>query len=180
MTVPGGALGASGEALPGALPAPSFEEFHHKRRRFALHYARAVLGADGAEDACQEAWLRAWRTWGSADPGKLDPWLFTIVRNCCTDRLRARRVTIELDEADLTPVPPIDDVVVSTLDLAAAWTLLQRLPAALREVLWLREVMELSYAEIAEVQQVPIGTVMSRLYSARRKASRLLAKESRR
>ncbi|HEX2063686.1 MAG TPA: sigma factor-like helix-turn-helix DNA-binding protein, partial [Acidimicrobiales bacterium] len=58
--------------------------------------------------------------------------------------------------------------------LAAAWVLLQKLPAPLREVLWLREVMDLSYAEIAEVQRVPVGTVMSRLHSARRKASRLL------
>jgi DNA-directed RNA polymerase specialized sigma24 family protein len=46
----------------------------------------------------------------------------------------------------------------------------------LREVLWLREVMDLSYAEIAKVQHVPVGTVMSRLHAARRKAGRLLGR----
>nr|MBA2750649.1 RNA polymerase subunit sigma [Actinomycetota bacterium] len=56
------------------------------------------------------------------------------------------------------------------------WVLLQGLSAPLREVLWLREVMDLTYAEIAEVQGVPIGTVMSRLHAARKKAARLLGK----
>ena len=46
-----------------------------------------------------------------------------------------------------------------------------------REILWLREVMEMSYAEIAEVQDVPIGTVMSRLHAARRKAAAVLRKD---
>lgn len=157
----------------------SFEDFHQQRSKQALHYARAILGVEGAEDACQEAWLRAWRSWGTADPGKLDPWLLAIVRNCCTDRLRGTRPAVALDEHSEVAVPPDDDHVVATLELAAAWIRLQRLAAPLREVLWLREVMDLSYAEIAAVQQVPIGTVMSRLHSARKKASRLLAERSR-
>ncbi len=152
----------------------SFEDFHRLRAKHALHYARAILGSDSAEDACQEAWFRAWRAWGSADPEKLDTWLLAIVRNCCFERLRSTRSAAVLTEADGTPVPPPDDVVVAALELAAAWVLLQRLSPPLREVLWLREVMDLTYAEIAEVQRVPVGTVMSRLHTARRKASRLL------
>lgn len=152
----------------------SFEDFHHQRAKHALHYARAILGSDAAEDVCQEAWLRVWKSWGSADADNLDAWLFTIVRNCCYDRLRSNRPATVLQEADLAALPPADDTVVAALELAAAWVLLQKLPPPLREVLWLREVMDLSYAEIAEVQRVPVGTVMSRLHSARRKASRLL------
>lgn len=152
----------------------SFEDFHRHRAKHALHYARAILGTDSAEDVCQEAWLRAWRAWESADPEKLDAWLLTIVRNCCFDRLRATRPVAVLAEGDLDPVPPPDDGVVAALELAAVWILLQRLSPPLREVLWLREVMDLSYAEIAAVQGVPVGTVMSRLHSARGKAARLL------
>ena len=156
----------------------SFEDFHKDRAQHALHYARAVLGSDSAEDVCQEAWFRAWRAWGTADPESLDGWFFTIVRNCCTDRLRSSRPATVVQEADLAPVPPPEDAVVTALELASAWVLLQRLSPPLREVLWLREVMGLSYAEIAEVQDVPVGTVMSRLHSARKRAVRLVGKRA--
>ncbi len=156
----------------------SFEDFHRQRSRHALHYARAILGSDSAEDVCQEAWLRAWRAWGNAEPDNLDGWLFTIVRNCCIDRLRSTRPATAVKEADLAPVPPPEDAVLTALELASAWVLLQQLPPALREVLWLREVMDLSYAEIGEVQGVPLGTVMSRLHTARKRASRLLGKRA--
>ncbi len=156
----------------------SFEDFHRQRERHALHYARAILGSDSAEDVCQEAWLRAWRSWGSADPESLDGWLLTIVRNCCIDRLRSSRPASVVQESDLAPVPPPEEAVVTALELASAWVLLQGLSAPLREVLWLREVMDLSYAEIAEVQEVPVGTVMSRLHAARKKAARLLGKRA--
>lgn len=136
------------------------------------------MGSDSAEDVCQEAWLRAWRSWGSAEPDNLDGWLFTIVRNCCIDRLRSTRPATVVKEADLAPVPPPEDTVLTALELASAWVLLQQLSPALREVLWLREVMDLSYAEIADVQGVPVGTVMSRLHSARKRASRLLGKRA--
>ena len=154
----------------------SFEDFHRQRERHALHYARAILGSDSAEDVCQEAWLRAWRSWGSAEPESLDGWLLTIVRNCCIDRLRSSRPASVVQESDLAPVPPPEEAVVTALELASAWVLLQGLSAPLREVLWLREVMDLTYADIADVQGVPIGTVMSRLHAARKKAARLLGK----
>ncbi len=153
----------------------SFEDFHRSKAKHALHYARAILGSDSAEDVCQEAWFKAWRAWGSADPAKLDTWLLAIVRNCCFERLRSNRPSAVLTDEDVSPMPAPDEVVVAALEMAAAWVLLQRLSPPLREALWLREVMDLSYKEIAEVQGVPEGTVMSRLHAARRKASRLLA-----
>lgn len=156
----------------------SFEDFHRQRERHALHYARAILGSDSAEDVCQEAWLRAWRSWGSAEPESLDGWLLTIVRNCCIDRIRSSRPASVVQESDLAPVPPPEEAVVTALELASAWVLLQGLSAPLREVLWLREVMDLTYAEIADVQGVPVGTVMSRLHAARKKAARLLGKRA--
>jgi len=155
----------------------SFEDFHRLRAKHALHYARAILGSESAEDVCQEAWIKAWRAWGSADPAKLDSWMLAIVRNCCYERLRSNKATVTLEESDLSPVTSHEAVVVAALELAAAWVLLQRLSPPLREALWLREVMDLTYAEIADVQDVPVGTVMSRLHAARRKAARLLHKQ---
>ena len=68
----------------------------------------------------------------------------------------------------------IEDAIVARVDSDRIFSLLGRLPAPLREALWLREVLDQSYAEIAALQAVPIGTVMSRLHAARRRAARIL------
>lgn len=155
--------------------ASSFEHFHRQFAGDALRYARAIVGPDSAEDACQEAWIRAWRAWGSADPSKAEFWLRTIIRNCCFDAQRRGRV----QEASLD-LPPDrrtapDDAALAALELDTLWAGLERLSPALRETLWLREVCALPYAEIARRQQIPVGTVMSRLHAARVQARRLRA-----
>lgn len=150
----------------------TFEDFHRSRAGAALMYARAIIGPNGAEDACQEAWLRAWRSWGAPDEVKVDAWLRTIVRNCCRDRIGAERPVRLVADSDLPAVVAAEDVVMEALDAAALRAELKRLSDALQETLWLREVDGLSYAEIAERQQIPIGTVMSRLHAARAKLRR--------
>lgn len=164
-------------ALPMSPDSPavssSFEHFHRRFSGDALRYARAIVGPDSAEDACQEAWLRAWRAWGSADPTKAELWLRTILRNCCFDAQRRGRA----QEAALV-VPPDrgaapDDAALAALELDTLWAGLERLSPALRETLWLREVLALPYAEIARRQHIPVGTVMSRLHAARVQARRL-------
>ncbi len=163
-------------SVAAALEAPTFEDFHRARARTAMMYAQAILGPDGAEDACQEAWLRAWRAWGSADEAKIDAWLRTIVRNCCRDGLgRVERTVHPIVEDDLPLVVAAEDVVLGALEEAALLARIRRLPEALRETLWLREVQELTYLEIAERQGIPVGTVMSRLHAARAKVRRSLA-----
>jgi len=160
-------------ALPIATePPPSFELFYRDFSGDALRYARKIIGPDGAEDACQDAWLRAWRAWGAAEPGKEQPWLRTIIRNCCFEAQRKRKKAQEV-----TPAIPIergaapDDAALATLELADLWAGLALSPA-LRETLWLREALALPYAEIARRQNIPIGTVMSRLHTARLQARR--------
>src|SRR5437660_11942217 len=66
---------------------PSFDQFHQSRSRDAMRYATAILGREAAEHACQDAWLRTWRSWGAADPSRLDAWFFRIARNCSLDPL---------------------------------------------------------------------------------------------
>jgi len=158
---------------PAPPTAPSFEHFHRRFAGDALRYARAIVGPDTAEDACQEAWLRAWRAWGSADPSKAEMWLRTIIRNCCFDAQRRGRTQLSAlaMQPDCGAAP--DDAALAALELDTLWAGLERLSPALRETLWLREVLALPYAEIARRQQIPVGTVMSRLHAARVQARRL-------
>lgn len=151
-----------------------FEDFYRRRARALHRYATAVAGPELAEDACQEAWLRMWRAWGSADDERLDAWARQMVRSCCHDR---RRAGVELPapprlvrSVDLQP----DELVLRQAEAAAIGESVRRLPPHLREALWLREIVGMSYAEIAEALSIPIGTVMSRLHVARRRLSRRL------
>ena len=127
-----------------------------------------------AEDAVQEALLRAFRAFDGFHGGDAKPWLLTIVRNTCRTAFRRSehwRNVIPLDLAFRGPAaaseadsaPPTD----ARLDATRIHTAIERLPDGLRETLVLRELEELSYAEIATVTEVPIGTVMSRLSRAR-------------
>jgi len=156
--------------------APPFEEFYETRSRGMRRYAGTILGSGEADDACQDAWLRIWRAWGTPDPERLDAWAFRIVRNCCLDRRRGAKPTVPLVDIALPFVPSPEDTVASRLDAAKAATFLTELPLPQREALWLREAAMMSYAEIAEVQGIPMGTVMSRLHKARRKAAKILKK----
>lgn len=155
----------------------AFEDFYRSRSAGLYRYAATVVGRAHAEDACQDAWLRIWRAWGSAEDERLDAWARQVVRNCCMDSLGRRAsadettgVTPEGPAADMQP----EELVVSRAEAVAIGESIRRLPTHLREALWLREVIGLSYAEMAEAMGVPMGTVMSRLHSARRKLARRL------
>ncbi len=154
----------------------AFEDFYRTRAPALYRYATAVAGTALAEDACQEAWLRMWRAWGSADDGRLDAWARQVVRNCCLDRRLARRASPLAGPAVDGPAsdPEPEELVVRRAEAAALGECVRRMPAHLREVLWLRELVGLSYAEIARALDIPMGTVMSRLHSARRKLARRL------
>ena len=133
-----------------------------------------------ADDVVQEAVLRAATYFGSFRGVNARAWLLQIVRNTAyASRALVRgAVTVALatDERDGGPIPPelidtADDpemALSKRQDRARLTRLLTALPVELRETLVLREIEELPYKEIAEVTAVPIGTVMSRLWRARR------------
>jgi RNA polymerase sigma-70 factor (ECF subfamily) len=146
--------------------------------RTALRLTR--VPAD-AEDLVQDTYLKAFRAADRFEPGtNLRAWLFTILHNTARNRARDRsRDTVTVDSevveraADVPFTPgavvetPEAQLIRETLDpdLKAA---VDGLPDTFRQAVWLRDVEEFSYAEIARMLDVPIGTVMSRISRGRR------------
>jgi RNA polymerase sigma-70 factor, ECF subfamily len=136
----------------------------------AWDLARWLVGSDAdAEDVLQEALLRAHRFGAGVRPGSERAWFLQIVRNASYDLLRRRKEFVELGEAEDEPAPDTDPSVKldAAIDAAALRAAIAELRETWREVLVLRELEGLSYEEIAQVAQVPVGTVMSRLHRAR-------------
>jgi len=145
----------------------------------AYSLARWLTGSrDEAEDVVQEAMLRALTYYPSFRGGNARAWVLQIVRNAAYGALKLKRglklvpLGAEVDGgAPIEPVDPGDDPEAALLrarERNELERLLDTLPIELREALVLRELQELSYREIAEVTEAPIGTVMSRLWRARR------------
>jgi RNA polymerase sigma-70 factor (ECF subfamily) len=148
--------------------------------RAALRLTR--VPAD-AEDLVQETYLKAFRAVDRFEPGtNLRAWLFTILHNTALNRARDRsRDTVAVDSevvdraADAPPLAgwsagtaetPESMLIRDTLapELQAA---IDALPGAFRQAVWLRDGEEFSYAEIATMLSIPIGTVMSRISRGR-------------
>jgi RNA polymerase sigma-70 factor (ECF subfamily) len=135
----------------------------------AAGYARALLGnRHDAEDAVQQTALRAWERIGQYDAGRpFRGWWFAILRNCCLDMLRARRVQ-RTDSLDGIDPPDTRAQADFPADVARLETALRAVSPAHREILQLRYFGELSYDDLAIALAIPKGTVMSRLHLARK------------
>jgi RNA polymerase sigma-70 factor (ECF subfamily) len=158
-------------------------DFHDIALRWlpdVTRFARSLTRDESdAEDLVQETYLRAWRHWDSFKVGsEARAWLFTIARNAWRKRAPrdARLVPVEDDALqaladDNYPLGAPDDVLqrLSNADLRPAINAaIAELPEAFREVVELVELQELPYAEAAAVLEIPVGTVRSRLFRARR------------
>ncbi|MBI3704790.1 MAG: sigma-70 family RNA polymerase sigma factor [Rhizobiales bacterium] len=136
-----------------------------------------MRGANEADDAVQECYLRAFCHFDTFRGGPIKPWLLAILRNVCHAAYagNSRLVyadTTEPDDAQVTPVwrdnsETPEQAVLRRHDSETIRRLIDELPAEFREVIVLREINELSYRDIATVIEAPIGTVMSRLARAR-------------
>jgi RNA polymerase sigma-70 factor (ECF subfamily) len=147
-----------------------------------------------AEDAVQEAYLRAYRFFGGFRGEDARPWLLGVVRHACYSLLererRAGAPAQEFDErvhgeealaAGTVVRFPLDPqaAVIERAERERIRTCLAALPAEYREALVLRELHGCSYREIAQIAEVPLGTVMSRLARGRKLLACALGAERR-
>lgn len=152
--------------------AGSFEPLVRDHQGRALAIAEALLGnSEDAADAVQESFVKAFRALGRLRDGSaFGPWFRSIVRNHCRDRLRvARPAEDPLTDADAEVwTEPSVLLTLEREDAArAVRAALARISPDHREILVLKEIEEMSYAEIAEAMRIPPGTVASRLHHAR-------------
>lgn len=141
-----------------------------------------------ADDVVQEACLRAFRAFDGFRGGDPRAWLLTIVRNTCYRWLKQNRTAeaplgIREDETEAAaeavrdPSPGPEALLLRDIDARKLHQAIADLRCELREVLVLRELEGLSYKEIADIVDVPLGTVMSRLSRARGQLQCSLRKE---
>ena len=132
-----------------------------------------------ADDAVQECYLRALRHFDSLRGQDVKPWLFAILRNVCWVEY-GRRSRVLLYDVNAEPDKSEDAIpmwreaqdtpeteMLRKLDAETIQGLVAALPEVFREVIVLREIEDMSYREIAEIVETPVGTVMSRLARGR-------------
>ena len=157
--------------------------------------ARWLCGnASDADDIVQESCVRALKGIEGFRGGSGRAWLLSIVRNTAYSWLRRERPRMLVMVGDLgdvedaagtsesggaDPGPTAEAALIQRADQEAVASALGQIALPMREVLVLREINELNYKEIAEVLELPIGTVMSRLARGRQQLATALAKDSR-
>lgn len=143
---------------------------------FNLAY-RMLSNADEAEQAAQEAFIRAWTRLDSYNPQhKFSTWLLSITSNYCIDLIRKRRKQLLSIDGPLPPHPALTSEQASGPEAQAVQgeqqqvvqALLESLPEEYREAVVLRYWYDMSYDEIAEVMKTTVSAIKSRLFRARR------------
>ena len=149
----------------------------YQRRAFlaALGFLR---NPEDAKEASQEAFARAFKALHTFQTDRpFYPWFYRILRNLCLDRIqRRRRAPYPVEDIERAPAPATASLFGRNPEAAAISTDRQlRVQVAIdclsvdhREIIYMRHYQDLAYEEMAEMLGVPLGTVMSRLYRARR------------
>jgi RNA polymerase sigma-70 factor (ECF subfamily) len=160
----------------------SFEAMMLPHMDAAHNLARWLLRNDqDAQDVVQEAYLRAFKSFGGFHGSNGRAWLLTIVRNTSYTLLKKNRVadftTTFDEEIHATASESVSPAAIleHAEDAELIKNAMDQLPAEFREIVTLRHQEGLSYNEIGEILKVPIGTVMSRLARARAKLKEYLA-----
>jgi RNA polymerase sigma-70 factor (ECF subfamily) len=163
---------------------PLVEKYRQRAWRLALQIVR---DREEAWDISQEAFIRAFQSLGSfRGQSAFYTWLFRIVVNLASDRVRQRAArgrafgTEQVPEEDWDRAMPDevsaapDEEAVRSEDRARITRALEALPEHFRTIIMLSDIEGLAYREIAEVLDIPMGTVMSRLHNARKRLRQVL------
>ncbi|MDY6892213.1 MAG: sigma-70 family RNA polymerase sigma factor [Chloroflexota bacterium] len=159
----------------------AFEALFQQYQGLVFRTAYLMTGdREEAEDVLQEVWLTVWRARHTFDPtkGKLTTWLHRITVNRCVCRQRKKKPSsLSLEKAtengfDLPGIQSellTEDIVMSRLEYETMLRAINHLNGRHRPVLVLRYFNDLSYDEIAQVLDIPLGTVKSRINQAMNK-----------
>lgn len=160
----------------------SFEEAVLPHLNAAYNLAHWLTRNDtDAQDVVQEAYLRAFKFFGSFHGTDGRSWLLAIVRNTCYTWMQHNRspelcvpLDDETDEFESTDLDP-EALLLQRADTLLVRQALEELPIEFREVLVFRELEEMSYKQIALITELPLGTVMSRLARGRKRLQSALS-----
>jgi RNA polymerase sigma-70 factor (ECF subfamily) len=153
------------------------------RRRIAGHrdllyrVALSWCGEPGvADDLVQETLMIALqRSAQLRDPERLKAWMLVILRNCWNKHLGRRRPSVDIEDTVVASENNVEAACQTQQTVASVRKAILRLPEAQRQTLTLVDLAGLSYAEVADALEIPIGTVMSRLYAARQSLQKTLS-----
>ncbi|MFI5496925.1 sigma-70 family RNA polymerase sigma factor [Actinoplanes sp. NPDC051859] len=149
-----------------------FEEFYSGTRHRLVTYLYAMTGDRAeAQDAAQEAYVRAWQRWSTVSTyDNPEAWLRNVASRLCMNHWRKARNRVAAYLRHGTG-PDVDAPSENTVALIAA---LKRLPVADRQVITMYHLMDLSVAEVAAQTGLPVNTVKTRLSRGRRALAGLL------
>jgi RNA polymerase sigma-70 factor (ECF subfamily) len=162
--------------------AGAFEELLGRYKRAVFAYARATIGsAPDAEEVTQDVFVKVFRAAHRFDDRySFKTWLYTIVSNTCKNKLRSRRhktMSLDIEDSPLVVVSneadPLD-AYEREVEIAAVREAIGALPPRYREVLCLRYIEGLRYAEIAETLGLSLGNVEARIFRGKEKVRRWL------
>lgn len=159
------------------LAMPLFDQLYNFARWLTQDTAEA-------EDLVQETFTKALRGFSSFQAGtNFRAWMYRILRNSFLSSRTGLKTTVTIDggaEESLLPEENItpETILIEQADRETVQQALEALPVRFREILLLCEVEEMSYQEIAETLSIPMGTVMSRLFRARKALRELLMKKT--
>ena len=158
----------------------AFRKLVEKYKKPAFFIALGLVGnRDDAYDLSQEAFIRVYTNLGRFNPRhRFFSWFYAILSNLCKNHLRDRQVRdrylrdcgpdAELNNPE-TALPGPDVLLEKDETSRRLWEEIRRLPFEFREIIVLKHFRGFSYKEISTILDIPMGSVMSRLYHARRK-----------
>lgn len=168
------------------MPAATFEDLALPLFDQLYNFARWLTqDVAEAEDLVQETYAKALRGFSSFQAGtNFRAWIFRILRNSFLNSRTGLKATVAFDEEDQDTIPASETVtpesiLIKQADRQLVQGALEELPVHSREILLLCEVEEMSYQEIAETLAIPQGTVMSRLFRARKALREIVKKKLR-